>query len=151
VDDGKRFVGFLVEALDFQVSDIFEPTPGIWAAAWTHVSDQHHDLATLPSGGNGETLHHLAWTLDGIDHMKRAADFLGHEGLSLEVGPGRHGIGSNLFTYFYGPDGNRYEFSAEMARATNKASGPDMWSMEEFRRGFSVWGQTPPATFEHGS
>lgn len=151
VADGRGLVEFVRDVLDFRVSDVFEPAPGVWAAAWTHTSDNHHDLATLPPGGEGATLHHLAWTLDGIDHMKRAADLLGHAGVPVEVGPGRHTIGSNLFTYFHVPGGNRYELSAEIGRAADRVSGPTMWSAEEFARGFSAWGQAPPESFQLGS
>jgi catechol 2,3-dioxygenase len=151
VADGRGLAEFLRDTLDFQISDIVEPAPGVWAATWMHVSDYHHDLATLPAGKDGDTLHHLAWELDGIDHMKRAADLLGHHDIPLETGPGRHSIGSNLFTYFYGPGGNRYEFSAEMARATNRAAEPYLWSEETFPKGFSAWGQKVPESFRTGS
>lgn len=151
VHDGRGFVEFLRDVLDFQPSDIFEPAPGVWAAAWTHCSDQHHDLATLPPGKDGDTIHHFAWSLDGIDHMKRAADYMAHKGIEIEVGPGRHGIGSNLYTYFIAPGGNRYELSAEMGRATNKAGEPDFWNADQFAKGFSAWGHVPPESFQQGS
>jgi catechol 2,3-dioxygenase len=149
----RPLVEFLRGTLDFHISDIFEPEPGLWAAAWTRTSDQHHDLAWIPPSPEAEraTLHHFAWRLDGIEDMKRGADRLSTAGIPIEVGPGRHGAGSNLFTYFRAPGGNRYEFSAEMARTTNRAAEPSMISGPEFPRAFSAWGQVPPESFAIGS
>ncbi|BCP14197.1 VOC family protein [Mycobacterium paraintracellulare] len=151
VDDGRQFIEFMCSVMDFRASDVIEAAPGVWMAGWLHTSDNHHDMAILPPGGEGATLHHVAWTLDGIEHMKRSADLLGHIGVPIEVGPGRHTIGSNLFTYFQAPGGNRYELSAEMGRAANRAADPSFWTAEEFARGFSAWGQVPPEGFQLGS
>lgn len=147
-DNVKGLVEFLQQALDFKVSDVFEPGPGVWAAAWTRVGEYHHDVAVL-TGGPGETLDHVAWTMDGLDHIKHAADLLGQTGLPIETGPGRHGIGGNLFTYFWAPGGNRYELSAEMPRTVTPNAPHNVW--DDFPKAFSAWGQMPPESFQKGS
>lgn len=150
--DVKGLVDFLTEALDFKVSDVFSPAPGVWAAAWTRVGEHHHDVAMLggPDLPPHLSLHHLAFGMTSMDHIKQGADALAQANFPLEVGPGRHGIGANLFAYFYAPGGNRYELTAEMARAADPKVEPNMWS-ELFPKGFSAWGQAPPESFQGGS
>lgn len=146
--DVETLARFLSDVLDFRLVDVRRMSTGTWRAAWLHVSDQHHDLAVI-RGQPGETLDHLAWTVDGIEHMKRAADLLAQVGTPIEVGPGRHSIGGNLFTYFWSPDGNRYELSAEMARILDVRAEPRFWS--DAPGLFSPWGIVPPESFARGS
>lgn len=146
----RRLAEFLRDVLGFYISDIFQPAPGVWAAAWTRVGEYHHDLAILGAQEDaGWSLHHLAWAMDGIDHMKRFADQLADWGLPLEYGIGRHGLGGNLYGYFIEPGGNRFEISAEMPRATNRAAEPVVWT--DFPQAASAWGQLPPESFARGS
>src|SRR5690606_30809203 len=111
--DVEGLASFLAETLFFHLVDIRRSADGPWRGAWLHVSDQHHDLAIL-RGQPGETLDHLAWTVDGIEHMKRAADLLAHAGIPIEVGPGRPSIGGHLFTFSRPPGGSRSYISATL-------------------------------------
>lgn len=144
----KEVGEFLRDILDFRVSDVFEPAPGVWGAAWLHVGDYHHDLAIM-GGPPGNNLDHLAWTMDGMDHIKKSADLLAQLDIPLETGPGRHGIGANLYGYFWSPGGNRYELSGEMSRAADAKAPTNTWS--DFPKAFSAWGALPPESFDHGS
>lgn len=146
--DVKGLAEFLTAALDFKISDVFEPGPGVWAAAWTRAGEWHHDIALL-SGSETETLDHVAFAMEGMDHIKRGIDALARADIGLETGPGRHGIGGNLFAYFWAPGGNRYELSAEMPRTVNPSAPHNVWN--DFPKGFSAWGQLPPETFAKGS
>ncbi|MED4601056.1 VOC family protein [Paenibacillus validus] len=145
--DVNGFVQFLKDALDFSVSDVFEPAPGIWGAAWTHASDYHHDVAAIGTPEH-TTLHHYAFQVNGLEDMKRAADLLAQAGYKIEVGPGRHSVGGNLYTYFMDPSGNRMELSAEMPRADHAISHR-VW--EDFPTAFSSWGAFPVESFGKGS
>lgn len=149
VGDKVKEVGeFLQSGLDFQIADVFTPAPGVWGAAWTHVGDYHHDLA-LMGGPPTNTLDHLAWTMSGFEHIKQGADALARVGIPLETGPGRHGVGGNLYAYFWAPGGNRYELSAEMSRAVDRKAPPRLWT--DLPKGFSAWGALLPPSFDHGS
>lgn len=148
--DVRGLVDFLQQLLDFRVSDVFQPAPDVWGAAWTRVGEYHHDVAMIGADDGDATLHHLAFGMESMDHIKRGLDYLAQHGLPVEAGPGRHGVGSNVFAYFRAPGGNRYEFSAEMPRVTNPQAGPGIWS-ELFPKGFSAWGQGPPDSFREGS
>ncbi|MED4600633.1 VOC family protein [Paenibacillus validus] len=145
--DVKGFVEFLKAGLDFSISDVFEPAPGVWAAAWSHASDYHHDVAVIGTPDH-TTMHHYAFQVNGMEDMKRAADLLAQAGYSIEVGPGRHRVGGNLFTYFLDPSGNRIELSAEMPRADHEISHK-VW--DNFPFAYSAWGQFPTESFGKGS
>lgn len=75
-------------------------------------SDNHHDLAVMRSGsGPGPArpgvvgLYHLAWQVDSIDDLARAAVELSNNG-SL-VGMSDHGVSKSL--YAKDPDGIEFE------------------------------------------
>ncbi|MBS1895526.1 MAG: VOC family protein [Actinobacteria bacterium] len=151
-DDGakaKATARVLTEGLGFSVSDVMLDPEGNWLGAWTRAGEYHHDVAMIRCQ-SGATLHHLAWTLDGADHLKTAADALARAGHCLETGPGRHGVGGNLYSYFWAPGGNRYELSAEMPRLVGRRSQPLVRSVAEFNA-FSAWGTPRPESFGEGS
>lgn len=145
----KRLADFLTTVLDFRVSDAFEPAPGVWGGAWTRVGEQHHDLAFMQQSGPHESFDHLSWTVSSFDHIKHALDCTSAAGISVETGPGRHGVGGNLYAYFWTPGGNRFEFSAEMPRVVHENADPKIWTDPHAM--FSAWGAAPPETFEKGS
>ncbi|PTQ51344.1 MAG: Catechol 2,3-dioxygenase [Hydrogenibacillus schlegelii] len=140
---------FLRDVLDFYISDIFQPAPDVWGAVWTRVGEYHHDMALIGGENPSETLNHLAWQMDGIEHVKKALDYLGQHQIALETGPGRHGVGGNIFAYFWEPGGNRFELSAEMPRTVDRKAPPKIW--DNFPKAFSAWGQLPPESFAKGS
>ena len=142
-------VALLRRALDFRVSDIIESEPGNWLGAWTRAGECHHDLGLMRCGP-GETLHHMAFELDGMGHITAAADRLGAARVPLETGPGRHGVGGNLYAYFWAPGGNRYELSAEMPRVAGARDVPNVRVASSFNA-FSAWGIPRPDTFRRGS
>ena len=146
--DVKEVATFLRDVLDFHIPDVRLLPDGRWRGAWLHLSDQHHDLAVL-LGAEGETLDHVAFRVAGIESMKILADTLASYGYKVEIGPGRHSIGGNLFMYFWTPDGNRYELSAEMAQVTNRSIPTTFWG--DSPELFSPWGLRPPESFRKGS
>jgi len=149
VQNVQGLAEFLRDVLDFRISDIFQPAPGVWGAAWLRVGEYHHDLAMLGTQNPQETLNHIAWQMDSFDHIKHALDMLARAGIPVEVGPGRHGLGGNLFAYFWEPGGNRFELSAEMPRVPGNRVEPKIW--DNFPAAFSVWGHVPPESFARNS
>ncbi|MCM8750511.1 VOC family protein [Thermomicrobiaceae bacterium CFH 74404] len=146
--DVQAVASFLRDVLGFHLPDVRLTGDGRWRGAWLHLTDQHHDLAVL-LGNDGETLDHIAFRVAGIEAMKAFADMLAAQGGKVEVGPGRHSIGGNLFMYFWTPDGNRYELSAEMALVANRAAPTTFWGDSPDL--FSPWGIRPPESFRKGS
>lgn len=139
----------LTEGLGFRVSDIFVNADDEWLAAWTRAGEVHHDVGLIRCQP-GASLHHLAWTVDNMEHHKRAADTLASAGHPLETGPGRHGVGGNLYSYLWTPGGNRYELSAEMPRILGERTDPLVRKAGEFNS-FSAWGAQRPESFTRGS
>lgn len=148
--DASQTIEFLTKVADFQAADIVEFPGGQGRlAAWLHVGDYHHDVAMF-AGAPHETLDHLAWTIPNIEYMKLLLDQVARGGVMTEAGPGRHGVGSNLYSYFFTPDGNRYELSGEMPRCVDRKAGPRIWRADQAGI-FSSWGAPFPESFKLGS
>lgn len=152
VPNVKEFMEFMVSALGFRLSDVSEPEPGNWVMAWSRYGNYHHDVGATIAIAPHETLHHVAWSMSGIEHIKTAADQLAAAGIKLEMGPSRHPVGSNLFVYFWEPGGNRFEFSAEGA-VLDRNHVTRFWS-GGLKDTLDAWGQLDvylPETFRQGS
>ncbi|MGO4690346.1 VOC family protein [Glaciibacter sp. 2TAF33] len=150
VENIKELSEFLASTLDFCISEAVQSSPGVWSGAWTRVGDQHHDVAMRQKRpGADETLDHLCWTLTSFEHLKVASDYFAQAGFRTETGPGRHGVGGNLYSYIWGPGGNRYEMTAEMARLVSRTAPTKIWT--DLSGTFSAWGDTPPESFSRGS
>jgi catechol 2,3-dioxygenase len=150
VENIKELCDFLKSTLDFCISEAVQTAPDTWVGAWTRVGDQHHDVAMRQkTPGSTETLDHLCWTLTSFEHLKVASDYFAQAGYKTETGPGRHGVGGNLYSYMWGPGGNRYELTAEMARLVSRTAPTKIWT--ELGGTFSAWGDTPPESFKRGS
>lgn len=148
--DASQTLEFLTRHLDFIAADIVEfPSGDGRLAAWLHVGDFHHDVAMF-AGAPSETLDHLAWTIPNMEYMKLMLDQVARGGVMTEAGPGRHGVGSNLYSYFFTPDGNRYELSGEMPRCVDRKAGPFIRRADDPGI-FSSWGAQFPESFKVGS
>lgn len=145
----REDVAFLEDHLDFSVSEIHKQEADEWRFAWTRFGSQHHDVAFVSSDEPRWTLHHLAWTMTSIDHIKSLADRMAQHNHRIEVGMNRHVVGSNIFAYFREPGGNRFELSTEMA--TLDESTPTRVN-EPDDEALSAWGGVrPPESYAEGS
>jgi catechol 2,3-dioxygenase len=113
--DVEEDATFLRDVLDFKLSDVKKSPDGFWIQAFARLGDQHHDVAVTMATSHLEGLHHVAWTMTGLEHMKVLIDRIAQAEVDLELGPGRHFTGSSIFSYFWEPGGNRFELSAEVA------------------------------------
>lgn len=148
--DATQTIEFLSKYVDFHASDIVDfPGGNGRLASWMHVGDYHHDVAMF-AGAPHETLDHLAWTIPNLEYMKMMLDQVARGGVMTEAGPGRHGVGSNIYSYFWTPCGNRYELSGEMPRCVDRKAGPKMWTADQPTI-FSSWGAPFPESFKTGS
>ena len=142
-------VAFLEEHVGMSVSEIHKRRGDAWRFAWTRLGNQHHDVAFVATDESDWTLHHLAWTMTSIDHVKSLCDRMAQYGHGLEVGVSRHVVGSNVFAYFREPGGNRFELSTEMATLDDSTEtrvnepGDDV---------LTAWGGIrPPESYSQGS
>lgn len=113
--DPRGDAEFLRDVLGFKISDIRKTERGYWTQVFTRFGDYHHDVAITITTGLSDTLHHLAWTMTDLSHLKMFVDHLKQHGHELELGIGRHNAGANIFIYLWTPGGNRFEFNVEVA------------------------------------
>ena len=98
---------FFREVLDFRLTEQLLDGQGHQVIAFLERSAKPHDIAFV-QGPNG-ALHHFSFWLDDWDHIRRAADILAYNGVTIDIGPTRHGITRGNTIYFFDPMGTRNE------------------------------------------
>jgi len=143
VDDLPNVESFLTDILSFRVSD-----RGLGGEiVWLRCSEIHHSI-NLMQGPPG--LHHYAWEVDDWSVFKQLGDVLRGHHAQLVWGPGRHGPGSNLFTYHADSTGALVEYFADILRIENEETYQwrDWSDVPEWN---NIWGPLPPDNFrEYG-
>lgn len=132
---------FFLEGLGFKVSDEI-PDLG---ATFLRCSTDHHNL--LIQMGPVSTIHHVAWEMEDVDAVGRAAAAMVEADPSRHVwGLGRHAIGSNYFWYLKDPAGNFVECTSDL----DVIDDDEAWRVATSTRaagGIAVWGPPLPAEF----
>lgn len=133
VDASARF---FEEGLDFALSDRSK------LMAFERCNAEHHAvvLAEAPMDG----LNHVAFTMAGWEAVMRASGRMVDAGFPIGWGPGRHGPGDNVFSYFVDPFGFVLEYTAEVEQVgeDHVARGPAHWTWPPGRT--DQWGIAPP-------
>lgn len=109
VTDVKLTTKFYCDVLGFRELD--------WMAdvfSFLRCGPDHHAINLVQTGLSRH--HHTAFELRDWAHIQSACDYLSRNGFKLLWGPGRHGIGHNLFTYHRAPNGLVTELFAELDR-----------------------------------
>ena len=116
VEDAIVMTDFYCDVLGFRVSD--------WLGqrfSFLRCGPDHHTVNFI---GSGDIRHdHTAFELRDWSHMQAACDYLSRSGIRLIWGPGRHGIGHNLFIYHRNPDGLIMELYAELDQMIDESLG----------------------------
>ena len=99
-------VPFFMDVLGFKLSD------STHMMEFLRCSADHHSIAIFRN--NGPSLNHVAYELPNIDGLMRGAGRLKRSGFDVEWGVGRHGPGSNVFSYFIEPNGFVAEYTTEL-------------------------------------
>jgi catechol 2,3-dioxygenase-like lactoylglutathione lyase family enzyme len=148
----KKASDFYCDVLGFRVSD--------WMAdffVFLRCSPDHHTINLVDS--QRSKMHHIAFELRNWGHLQTACDFLATKGYPLIWGPGRHGIGHNLFAYHRNPDGQIVELFAELDSINDEELGyfeprpwhkdrpqkPKVWAKDPSAS--NIWGIMPPSDF----
>lgn len=130
----RKAVDFFVKILGFRESD--------WMGdffAFLRCNKDHHTINLLR--GHSQKMHHIAFETSGWDQIKESSDILSELGYPLIWGPGRHGIGHNIFTYHLTPDGQIMELYAELDQMLDEKLGyfdPRPWHKDRPQRP-KVW------------
>jgi catechol 2,3-dioxygenase len=107
-------------------------------AAFVSTGPMAHDLGMIQDRSGGRArLNHFAYWLDTREDVLRAADVMRDEGVFIEGGPGRHGIGEAFFLYVREPGGHRIELFSGGYQVHAPDWGPIRWKTSQ--RGDSYW------------
>lgn len=152
VNDIQEAVRFLEEGLGFRISD--------WMGdffAFMRCGPDHHTVNFIK--GDATRMHHHAFEARDFSHIKDTCDLLGAKRIPLIWGPGRHGIGHNIFTYHYNPDQQIVEVYTELDQMSDESKGyfdprpwhednpqrPKVWTPGPFTS--NIWGIPTPEKF----
>jgi catechol 2,3-dioxygenase-like lactoylglutathione lyase family enzyme len=105
--DVKKTTDFYCDVLGFRVSD--------WMGdifSFLRCGPDHHTINLMQDEQNRH--YHTAFELRDWGHMLTACDYLSLNGYKLLWGPGRHGMGHNLFCYHRAPNGLITELFAQL-------------------------------------
>ena len=111
--------------------------------SFLRCNSDHHSLA-LAKHASKTGLQHVAFDVQSIDAVMYEKGRLNAAGIECLWGPGRHGPGHNVFSYYRDPAGNVIEFYGDMEQLSGSAVPPDpvYWGPEH--RG-DIWGIAGPA------
>ncbi|HYU19084.1 MAG TPA: VOC family protein [Chloroflexota bacterium] len=100
----------------------------------------HHQLAFVHAETPG--LHHVAFEVRDFLEIAKGVYYLGEKGVPRLWGPGRHGAGNNLFSYFWDPEQNVVEYTTDIIRIYDDAA----WKVTIWpgRDTVDLWKQGPP-------
>lgn len=126
---------FYTRVLGMRVSDWSEHQ-----MAFLRCNRDHHVIAF--NAAEWASVNHVAYEMASIDHFMRGIGRLRHHGQLPLWGPGRHGPGSNTFSYFADPAGLVCEYTSEVAQVEE-----DAWLCRVWRRTpelSDLWGTAGP-------
>ncbi|WP_331728169.1 VOC family protein (plasmid) [Streptomyces coelicoflavus] len=149
VKDHDASMAWLDERFNFLPSDHFVPPgedgPIVGTFVRLDLGEQlvdHHFMLLLESDWVG--VHHSAFEVTDMDAVMSSHDYLVQEGFSLDVGVGRHLLGSQIFDYWKDPFGFRIEHytDGDVVDASHRPTRFNGTASET-----TQWGNRPPLEF----
>ncbi|MFD0678544.1 MULTISPECIES: VOC family protein [unclassified Paenibacillus] len=138
---------FLRSQLGFRLSEQAISEQGKQTTAWLHVTNKSYDMAiSLDKTGHKGRFHHLAYKVESLEMVLRAADIFMDNGIFIEAAPSKHVAGQTMFVYVYEPGGNRIEVCAGGFLIFAPDWETITWTQAERSRGLA-WGNPLPSTF----
>jgi catechol 2,3-dioxygenase len=139
-DDVDRDARFFTDAMGFMLTDRSK------MMAFVRTNDDHHSIVIADAAVN--TLNHIAFQLPTWEGVMRAAGRMVDRQFPIGWGPGRHGPGDNVFTYFVDPFGIVIEYTSEVLQVDDgyRVGSPADWTWAPGRS--DQWGIAPPKTTE---
>jgi catechol 2,3-dioxygenase len=97
----------------FMEYTVLDDHPDLVVFSMVTTNEKSHDLGlVVDMSETTGRLHHLAFWVDAVEDVLRAADLLMDSGIHMEFGPGRHGMGEQTYLYFREPAGLRFEVNS---------------------------------------
>ena len=131
----EAMIAFYRDTLGMLVSDNVRDDDGAVTACFLRSDPEHHSFAVFRAPAAG--LDHHAYETTGWMDIRDWADHFGDLRIPLWWGPGRHGVGNNLFFMVEDPDGSKVELSAELEICSPEQE-PGEW--EHGERALNLWG-----------
>lgn len=135
-DDTMRDAAFFTDGLGFALTDRSK------MMAFVRTNSDHHAIVIADASVN--TLNHVAFQMPTWEGVMRGSGRLVDHQIPISWGPGRHGPGNNVFTYFVDPFGFVIEYTADVLQVDDsyRVGGPDDWTWPPGRT--DHWGIAPP-------
>jgi catechol 2,3-dioxygenase len=108
----EEMLSFYRDVLSFIESDRVVDDQGDLSSAFVRSDHEHHSFAVFRARQSGPDHH--AYDVPDWNAIRDWADRCGDLEIPLWWGPGRHGVGNNLFFMVEDPEGYKVEFSAEL-------------------------------------
>jgi catechol 2,3-dioxygenase len=97
--------------------------------AMISTNERAHDFGLLrDTSGLSGRIHHVAFWLDEPAQVYQSAETLLEAREAVEFGPGRHGMGEEVYLYVRDPGGMRYEFLSGGRRNYEPDWAPVRWT-----------------------
>lgn len=107
----KTSIQWFTDVLGMKIAECVRKPDGEFLVVWLTGSNRAHDVAILDYDKPGK-LHHISFHLESWHDIGHAADLIGRNNVSIDIGPTRHGITRGQTIYFFDPSGNRNEVFA---------------------------------------
>jgi catechol 2,3-dioxygenase len=106
-EDPEDSVNFMTSVLGFRVTErVLDPEGRSMFNFLSRVNKPHDIL--IGKGPNGR-FHHVAFSVNDWNEVRRAAEILANNSMKVEVPPSQHGATRGSTTYFHDVAGNRLE------------------------------------------
>ncbi|WP_300014695.1 VOC family protein [Pseudonocardia sp.] len=139
----QRAAEMFYALLGFRTTD--RTAPGMW---FLRCNADHHTLALVPA--QRPWLQHMAYDVGTVDEVMRGMGALRAAGSAPIWGPGRHGPGNNVFTYYEDPAGMIIEYYGELEQFSELDLDAEIpvkdWGPEHKGDRWGIAGR-PPASF----
>lgn len=149
--DAATSTTFMVNQLGFNVREqIVTDDEQVMLGSWMSVSNLAHDIAIMAdaTGAYGR-FHHVCYWYGAPQHLFDAYELLKDNGITIEAGPGKHGVSQAMFTYVFEPGGNRVELFGDAGYLIfDPAWKTVTWHQSEVPAAGDVWiGSALPEAF----
>jgi catechol 2,3-dioxygenase-like lactoylglutathione lyase family enzyme len=152
--DLQKILEFYGDLLGFRVSD--------WIGdyfVFMRCNTDHHTVNFVRDPR--ARMHHIAFELNDIAHLKDACDVLAKNKIDIIWGPVRHGPGHNISIYYREPDDQVIELFTELDQMKDEELGyfePRPWHRDRPQRpkvwepgpNSNIWGPPPTPDFLRG-
>lgn len=118
--------------------------------SFLRCNEDHHTLALATT--EAPWLQHVAYDVGTVDAVMRAMAAFREAGIAPIWGPGRHGPGDNIFTYYQDPAGTIIEYYGELEifEEFDPKLEAREWGPEHRGDTWGLAGPPPPAFFAAG-